>query len=65
MTSTIPKNHLRNHGPLSEEEQAELSALLSVIHPLYQQAIEDGVSCLPSHMRSRAKLDWCRRWEQD
>ncbi len=53
-----------NHGPLTKEEEAELSEMMSKIARSQQQAIEHGVACLPSHMQARAKLDWCRRWEQ-
>lgn len=55
--------HPKNHGPLTQAEQAELSVLMSKLGLAYQQSLDEGVACLPPNMRARAKLDWCRRWE--
>lgn len=64
MTEEMQRPIVRpNHGPLTEKEQAELSALLSKICHLRQQAIEQAIACLPANMRERARLDWYRRWE--
>lgn len=48
---------------LSEPEQEELKAALAKLYRSDQQAIEDGVKCLPKDQQERAKLDWVRRWK--
>lgn len=56
-----PDSH-RYHGPLTAQERVELSQLMAEIRPQYQQAIQAGANYLPSDLRAKAKLDWCRRW---
>ncbi|MEM9091585.1 MAG: hypothetical protein AAGC93_22960 [Cyanobacteria bacterium P01_F01_bin.53] len=38
--------------------------MMSSISPSHRRELEEGITCLPPNMRARAKLDWCRRWEQ-
>lgn len=50
---------------LSEAEKQELKDSLAKLHRSDQQAIEDGVRCLPRADQLRAKLDWVRRWKSE
>ncbi len=49
--------------PLTPAEQHLLRELLSQLAASDQQAIRDGVQCLPTQQRDRAMLEWCQRWE--
>lgn len=62
MNRMNPPDSRWEHGPLTVREEVELLELMAAIRPQYQQAIQSGANCLPSHLRARAKLDWCRRW---
>ena len=50
-------------GPLTPAEQQQLTQAMSQLAPSDQQAIRDGVQCLPAAQRDRAMLEWCQRWE--
>jgi hypothetical protein len=49
--------------PLTPAEQQQLTQSMSQLAASDQQAIRDGVQCLPAPQRDRAMLEWCQRWE--
>ena len=52
-------------GELSAQEQQQLNEELAKLPKSDQQAIRDGVKCLPKTQQGRAMLEWCGRWESE
>lgn len=50
-------------GPLTPAEQQQLTQRMAQLPASDQQAIRDGVKCLPKEQRERATLEWAQRWK--
>lgn len=50
-------------GPLTPIEQQQLKQRMAQLPAADQQAIRDGVKCLPKEQRERATLEWAQRWK--
>ena len=50
-------------GPLTPIEKQQLTQTMAQLPASDQQAISDGVKCLPKAQQERAKLEWSQRWK--
>ena len=50
-------------APLTPIEKQQLSQQMMQLPASDQQAIRDGVKCLPKQQQDRAQLEWSQRWK--